>query len=154
MLIAIAGAGKHLARNLLEDPGRVINYMKLLKFAELCHIISIATPKLAILGLYMRIFTTKNYRIAAKMTGLIVILNFIAGFILVFTACRPFAYNWNKTIPGGKCFDIMEAYRALTIPNLVTDFVMAVMPMPSLWKLHVQLHVKIGLFFTFLIGSV
>lgn len=152
--IAIGGVGKHLASNLLEDPERVIIYGKLSKFGELTYLIAITTPKLAILCLYGRIFTTRPFRNTAYATGLLTILTFIAGVFLVFFICQPFAYNWNKKIPGGKCGDHMKAYRSLTIPNLVTDLSILVLPLPAIWKLTVQTYVKAGLFATFLVGGV
>ncbi|KAF2464529.1 uncharacterized protein BDR25DRAFT_155204, partial [Lindgomyces ingoldianus] len=114
---------------------------------------SIMFPKLSILCLYMKIFTRRRYRTAAYATGLIILLTGLTMIIADFTMCRPFAYFWDKTIPGGKCVNLMAAYRYIGIPNLITDVLLLVLPLPAIYKLHVGLGVKIGLFATFISGS-
>jgi hypothetical protein len=44
-------------------------------------------------------------------------------------------------------------FRYGSIPNIVTDVVMLILPMPLIWGLHVSTKVKIGLLVTFLLGS-
>lgn len=35
--------------------------------------------------------------------------------------CRPFAYNWNKSIPGGKCGNLNSAYIAIAALDIIGD---------------------------------
>jgi len=49
--------------------------------------------------------------------------------------CRPLAYHWDKSIPGGKCGNIMVGYKYFTIPNLLTDIIMLILPLPAIYKL-------------------
>jgi hypothetical protein len=44
-------------------------------------------------------------------------------------------------------------FRYGSIPNIVTDVMMLILPMPLIWSLHVSPKVKIGLLVTFLLGS-
>jgi hypothetical protein len=44
-------------------------------------------------------------------------------------------------------------FRYGSIPNLVTDVVVLILPLPLVWGLHVSSKEKIGLLVTFLLGS-
>lgn len=35
--------------------------------------------------------------------------------------CRPFAYNWNKSIPGGECGNLNSAYIAIAALDIIGD---------------------------------
>ena len=65
--------------------------------------------------------------------------------------CRPLEYNWNRTIEG-HCYNQSEAFEAVGIVNLLTDFFIFVLPMPVLWGLQLPVGKKIGLTATFGIG--
>lgn len=62
-------------------------------------------------------------------------------------------YLWNKKIPGGRCISQAYLFRYGSIPNIVTDVPLLILPMPLVWKLHVSAKVKAGLFVTFLLGG-
>lgn len=153
VLVKLGGAGRHIAAVVLEDPHQIVDLLKLYKVVEFAYITSVTFPKLAILALYMRIFTTGKSQTIAKVMSVCLILFWLSGVIASFVMCRPFAYNWDKTIQGGKCGDLMAGYRYISIPNIVSDFFILILPLPTLWKLQVDLGVKIGLFMTFVFGS-
>ncbi|KUJ24393.1 uncharacterized protein LY89DRAFT_548631, partial [Mollisia scopiformis] len=71
-----------------------------------------------------------------------------------FAMCIPFQYNWDKKIKGGHCIDQQMFFRWATVPNIVTDLVMFFLPMPAVWGLHLPTSQKIGVTFTFFLGSV
>jgi hypothetical protein len=153
VFVKIGGAGRHALAWMIEDPGKIGTWLKICKIEEFTWNLSVAFPKLAILFLYMRIFTTRRYRMAAYMSGALITVNLVAGLALSSSICTPLAYSWDKTIPGGKCGDIMAAYRSIGFPNLVADVILLVLPLPAIYRLHVDLPVKIGIFITFLSGS-
>ena len=35
--------------------------------------------------------------------------------------CRPFAYNWDKSIPGGKCGELDPAYISIAALDILGD---------------------------------
>ena len=59
--------------------------------------------------------------------GLFVILE---SFLL----CRPFAFNWDKTIPDGVCGGTGHTLLGIAIVNLVIDISLVALPMPILWE--------------------
>ncbi|KAF2741961.1 hypothetical protein M011DRAFT_433877 [Sporormia fimetaria CBS 119925] len=153
LMVEIGGAGRRALALMLEDPNKLVTWLKLCKAEEFTWGLSVMFPKLSILCLYMKIFTTRPYRMAAYMTGMAIILTTLAVIISGFAMCRPFAFFWDKTIPGGVCGDIMAGYRYIGIPNLLTDIVLLVLPLPAVYHLHTNISVKLGLFFTFISGS-
>lgn len=142
--------GRHAA---IVPYDELVLWLKLEKVEEYVYVISVTLPKLCILALYLRIFTTKGYRRSAYAIGGIVITNCVACIIVSCAICRPFAYNWDKLIADGYCGDLIAVYRWVSIPNLLTDIAMLVLPLPVIWHLHTGLAQKVGLTITFLTGS-
>ena len=68
-------------------------------------------------------------------------------------ACRPFAANWNPKLPGSHCIDNEAFFRYSSVPNIMTDIVMLVLPIRIVWNLHTTTRLKIGLTATFTVGS-
>lgn len=151
--VKCGGSGRHVEAVLLQDPQMVINRNKIDKVVEFVYIEAIAGTKLAILCLYLRIFSTRSYRIATYLVGALIILTVIGAHICSLVICSPIAFQWNPTIPGGHCGNLMLAYQMWCIPNIATDVMMLVLPLPAIFKLRIDMAVKIGLTITFLTGS-
>ncbi len=151
VMVQYGGAGRHVAA---LDPIVVVRWLKLTFAAEIIYNLSICFPKLAILCLYKRVFSTRAYRYSIYAIGSIVIMTCVAGVILSLAICRPIAYNWDQSIPTGRCGDKLASYRYISIPNIVTDVCILVLPLYGVWHLHMKLIHKIGLTITFLIGCV
>ena len=143
------GIGRHAVT---LSPGVLIAHLKLGVIEDFLYALSVVFPKLSILCLYERIFTIKWYRRAIAITAVVILATFVTSLVLTFTICRPFAYNWDKTIPGGQCAGILASYRYISIPNLVTDVVMLILPLHVVWHLHAGIAQKIGLTVTFMTG--
>lgn len=134
------------------DPKVIAQWLKLDLAAQFTYVLSILFPKLAILCLFARVFSTKPYLYSIYFIGSVVVLTCITGLILCFTICRPFAYNWDRSVPNGYCVDVPAVYRYISIPNLLTDMCMLILPLHGVWHLHMKIIHKIGLMFTFLLG--
>lgn len=136
------------------SPNTVITWLKLSKAAEILYFPAMVFPKLAILAMYMRIFNMQRaYRRAVYIIASLLTVWGVAGIMTSLLYCKPFAYHWDKTIPGGKCGDKMAAYRWISVPNIVADVVILVLPLPAIKKLQIDLANKIGLSLTFIVGS-
>lgn len=111
--------------------------------------------KLAALILYHQVFELPNYRRVIVGIGVIIVLQGLVALILAFSICRPFRYFWTQAtdIHDGSCGDVMLFYKTYSIPSLVTDAMMLVIPWPILLKLHMPTSEKIGLILTFLAAS-
>ncbi len=150
VFVKYGGAGRHVVT---VTQGELVAWLKLIFAEEFLYLLSALLPKLAILCLYLRIFTQRRYRNATYGIAIVMFLNWLTGCLMGLLICKPVAYSWDKTIPGGYCGDIMAAYRWASLPNLITDVAMLLLPMPVIWNLHTGLSQKIGLTLTFITGS-
>ena len=110
-------------------------------------------PKLAILALYRRLFPNKSNRyVIYALMGILIGLT-ISTVVTALVACIPFAANWDPTLPGARCIDKEAFFRWGSLPNIITDIIMLILPMRIVWNLHTTTRLKVGLTITFLFGS-
>lgn len=146
--------GRHqLALLALGENDKFLQWGKFVLALAWVYHISVTLSKLCILSLYLRIFYTKPYRIACYVLGAIMIGSCIGGIIAAMLICRPMARFWDPSIPG-ECYDIRNFLLWVGFPNLVTDVILLVLPLPLIWNLQVSKQQKISLLITFLAGSV
>lgn len=138
---------------MLTDPQKLVLWAKYLIATPMLYLAAVLFPKLAILAIYLRIFVERPYRAACYMVAGILTANWIGTTVAGFLMCIPFNYVWDRTIPGGHCFDINSYFRWASLANIVTDVVMLVLPLPVIWKIRTTAHIKIGLTITFATGS-
>lgn len=108
--------------------------------------------KTSICLFYIRIFFVKSFRIATW-----IVIGFIVswGIMVILTGllmCRPFAFNWDQTIPGGECADQKSTFLAVGVLDLVTDLCVFILPLPMIWNLKVTKGNKVALFGIFGLG--
>ena len=117
-------------------------------------VLSLSCTKISILFLYLRIFPVRWLIISSYTTMSIIVAWTIATILAGCLICRPFAYNWDKTIVGGYCGNQVSSFTATGIINLITDVAVIVLPMSSLYKLQMALYKKITLIAVFGLGIV
>lgn len=167
-MVQYSGVGRHEVVVYEEGSEYIVLWAKFLVVESFLYLTVVAVPKLAILMIYLRVFPTPVvrklcYTIGSLMVLYMVIVCLVAGF-----ACRPLAFFWDKTLDG-TCVDIKALYQWASFPNIITDVAMLVLPIPMIvshlpglilkltdrqWRLKLATHVKVGLSFTFLTGSV
>ena len=147
------GVGSHLRVLELTDPKKVVSWAKFLLAVEWIYLVAAILPKLAILSMYLRIFTTRSYRMSVYVLAAVLIMAFLAGGLTGLLGCRPLAFFWDPTIPGGHCININAFFRWISLPNILTDIAMLILPQPLIWTLQITRNQKIGLTLTFLTGS-
>lgn len=130
-------------------------WLQLSKVLEFTYTPAVVFAKLAALILYYQVFELPKYRRIIIGIGMIIILQGVIAFILAFSICRPFRYFWTQAVDvhDGTCGDVMLFYKSYSIPSLVTDVAMLVLPWPILLKLKMPTPEKIGLILTFLAAS-
>jgi len=151
--VKVAGVGRHEDVLLAFNPVAVINWAKCGYAVETLYCTAVVFPKLSILGFYLRIFTTKPYRMTVYVVAGILVANGIAGVITSLSSCQPFAARWDLTILGSHCIDTLQYWRYISLANILTDVVMLGLPLPVVWRLHVSKAQKYGLTIVFLTGS-
>jgi hypothetical protein len=117
-------------------------------------VLSLGCTKVSILFLYLRIFPVRWLVVSSYATMGVIVAWAIATILAGCLICRPFAYNWDKTIPGGYCGNQVTSFTITGIINVVTDVVVLVLPMPNLSKLQMATYKKVTLIAVFGLGAV
>ncbi|BCS03797.1 uncharacterized protein AKAW2_70675A [Aspergillus luchuensis] len=153
ILVKLAGVGHHM-EYVEETPEKLVILEKGLYANEILDFPFTVTPaKISILVFYLRIFTTRSFKIMAYIVGAIVLGHGLGILFAAIFQCWPIAYVWDKTIEGGSCFNQLAFYRYVSPPNILTDVLILIMPLPYVWKLHTRKGQKLALTGVFLLGS-
>lgn len=109
----------------------------------------------SILQLYIHLFhSTKSFRITCYVVHAIN-FGYFAGTVLgACLICRPLAYSWDPTIPGGSCGVQKHLDLFIGAFNLVMDVTLVALPMPVLWGLQLGMQKKLVLSAMFGMGAV
>ena len=110
-----------------------------------CVVAEYCTTRLSVFCLYLRLFRGKKFRIACWFFIGFVICQYLAFALAAIFECRPVSYFWDKTIEGGECFPVDLFYRLTSLPNILVDIFMVLLPIPSVWQLNASNLRKTGL---------
>lgn len=131
----------------------VLVWGKYLVAISLLYFWTVGVLKIVILVLSNRHFPDRRLRrTVAVLTGVLIALTLATG-ITAFSARRQFAANWNPKPPGIFCIDKEGLFRWASFPNILTDVVVLLLPMRTIWRLHTSLRLKVGLVATSAVGS-
>ena len=85
--------------------------------------------------------------------GAIVFSWWVAIFFTSIFTCSPVQYQWDKTIPGGYCLQQEKFFLGNALPNIVTDALVVILPMPIIWRLQMAMRRKILLTMLFALST-
>ncbi|PLN79473.1 hypothetical protein BDW42DRAFT_172895 [Aspergillus taichungensis] len=144
------GAGRHITE---VDPQSVTITLKTILPLEALYGIVMGLVKTSMMLFFMRIFGTKrSFQISVGIVMTIVWLWAISVILETVLLCRPLAFNWDTTIPGGTCGDRNGTFVSAGVLNLVTDLMVMALPVPYIWKLQLSTAKKIALSLVFCMG--
>ncbi|GAP91121.1 putative integral membrane protein [Rosellinia necatrix] len=144
------GIGLHISE---VSPAQLTIALKSFFASQFFWAISIASFRLAILLLYIEIFSVSKFFQWAVWASVAVVCAFFVGSIITtLTICRPIALNWDKTITNGTCGDIGVAELVAAAFNTVLDVVIVALPLPVIWRLQLPTHKKVAITVTFGLG--
>ena len=106
----------------------------------------------SVLQLYIHIFRIRSFRIACYTIHVVNASYFAATVLAACLICRPFAFNWDRSIHGGKCGNQKSLDLWIGIYNLLMDVTVVILPMPVLWGLQMAISKKLALSFMFGMG--
>jgi hypothetical protein len=150
----VGGVGQHVEAVEQRDPSLLIGWAKSLLAFEMVYFTSVALPKMAVIVLYLRVFNWKGpMRILALVLLAIVAATGLAFVITACFQCRPLAYWWDRSIPGGTCIDVQMFFHAQAIPGFLLDFVIMALPLKTVWGLKLPTYKRVALIVVFLVAS-
>ncbi|KAF2798255.1 hypothetical protein K505DRAFT_189223, partial [Melanomma pulvis-pyrius CBS 109.77] len=154
IMVQKAGTGRHQEYIALTDPGKIAEHFKGIMVIEIIHPPAVAFSKLSVLLLYLKVFTSRTTRLMTWVVIYLVIGTWFTYTVAIMFQCRPFAYNWDKSIQGGRCINIYVFSQSSSVPNIVTDVVVLLLPIRTVIELKISRTRRIGLLLIFLMGSV
>ncbi|KAF4342798.1 integral membrane protein [Fusarium beomiforme] len=151
------GFGKHIWA---APPDGLEVYFLGLFIAEYLYTISIVFVKWSILALYWRIFgSIKSTRSLIWILFTIVLAWGIAVILVTTFQCKPISAFWLRFTPssGGemkyKCpVNVRMFFIANAIPNITTDILMLLIPVPGIWSLQLRTAKKMAVLGIFALG--
>lgn len=149
-----ASTGRHIAYIVTVDSARVSEHFKGIMVSELIYPAAVAFPKLLVVLLYLHILTNKYERVAAKSLLVLIAATWFSYTVAAVFQCTPFAFNYDKTIANGRCFNIEAYANSSSIPNIFTDLAVLVLPIRTVWKLKISAARRVGLLLIFFTGGV
>lgn len=111
--------------------------------------------KISILVSYLRISPERSlFRRLVWATFGVVVAAMVIFFILLWTQCLPISSYWDFLANHRDCIPEGPPLVAQTVINVVTDFMIYVLPMPTLFHLRLPSAQRIGLMILFGVGGV
>ncbi|KAL8820396.1 MAG: hypothetical protein Q9223_001387, partial [Gallowayella weberi] len=154
-IISVAAGGAGLSKHQLSSNELRI-YWKVYSTSMFAIIITWpiaqSCTKISILLFYIHLFPTKPFRFAAYTLIVVVTLWMIQQSLASLLLCQPISYNWDASV-NGHCGNVAANCLAGAVVNTFTDILILILPMPTIWHLHVPLRNKIILSLIFGLGS-
>ena len=119
VMVEKAGTGRHMDYVLQHNPLMVMEHFKGIMVNEVLHLPAVAFPKLCVVILYLRVFTNKWARMATWALIYIVAATWFSYTIATMFQCIPFKFNWDKSDPNGKCFNVTAFAASSSVPNIM-----------------------------------
>jgi len=113
-------------------------------------------PKVCILLLYVRLLELVKYRTRMAVywvLGTVVANYLVIGVAVLAAQCTPYAFHWDKSIPGGRCLNIQAISVFASVSNILTDLAVLALPFFTFGSLKMSRMQKAGLLATFLTGG-
>lgn len=149
---AAHGLGKHASDVPGGAPGGATFFFAVLYPEEILYMTGFSLVKLSVLLFYRRIFPGQRFKQALWIVTFLVIGWGVTMTFASALQCIPIRKAWNPDVPG-KCINLHAYYFGQAIPNSITDGIILLLPLPSLWKLQVPRSQKVALIAIFFLGG-
>ncbi|MCJ1252151.1 hypothetical protein MMC30_009389 [Trapelia coarctata] len=134
----------------------VIHSAEYLNIAEVLYVLAICLVKVSILLQIHRIFAPpRNTVLYVLIWGLVAINSLLytaIGLVTIFQ-CTPRERIWNPLIPG-TCVNEYAVFISGASMNLVSDLILLILPLHSVWKLQMKLKRKLQVSAVFATGVI
>ncbi|KAF2108557.1 hypothetical protein BDV96DRAFT_587417 [Lophiotrema nucula] len=150
--ICLIGMRPYLGKQVTElEIPQVIDFLKYVFWGQIVYVWAIPVIKFSILAFYWRLFSVAA-RVPILIASFIVFAWLMAlNFLVIFT-CTPVRASWDITIATAKCLSLKGIYIGGSVPNVITDAILILMPIPYVWRLHAPVAQRIVLAGMFLLG--
>ncbi|KAF2965318.1 hypothetical protein GQX73_g8273 [Xylaria multiplex] len=120
------------------------------------YLASMIFVKSAILLEWARIFgpgSRSAFRLTCYVLAVLNAIYYTINISLEVTSCRPRAFYWDKTIPGGRCVYNGPALSLTSaLINLLFDLAILLLPQGIIWRLNMSRRKRVGVSAVFIVG--
>lgn len=117
----------------------------------LVYIWCLAALKMSQLILYMRLFAARLSKWVYGVGAIVVIWAVVFNFLCIFL-CDPIQQQWTVERVG-HCMDQILLLKCLIMSNLITDLVIVILPIRSVWQLQMRKTEKLAIIACFGLGG-
>ncbi|KAL4862297.1 hypothetical protein BDV12DRAFT_190525 [Aspergillus spectabilis] len=130
----------------------LIGYGKTMLSFWIVYTTALAFSKIAVLMLYLRLFTgTRLRRFTIALTAGTIATYSLVFVVALILACSPINKGWNGELPGS-CMPRTYIYLGTTIANTLSDIILILIPIPVVYELCLSFIDKVGIMFMFGVG--
>lgn len=117
--------------------------------------LTIMLTKLSILMLFRRVFIPPRWSvfdITLRALECLLVLFYVSTSIVKIAQCSPREKIWNRQLPG-RCINVNNLLNTSGMFNFVTDVVILLIPVKSVWKLQMKRKKKVQIVAVFTVGA-
>ncbi|KAI2630216.1 hypothetical protein GGS26DRAFT_598702 [Hypomontagnella submonticulosa] len=147
-LLSVSGIGHPIAE--IGDVAHLDILVKIITLHNLFFVLAVLTNKLSMLCFYIRIYS-RNQTVcwAAKIFIVFFLVWGVICAISLYAICHPVL-----TRPGGNTCNRQTVFVHSSLLSLFGDIVVILLPIPAIWKLHMDRRTKVKLTVLFLLGII
>ncbi|EPS45369.1 hypothetical protein H072_623 [Dactylellina haptotyla CBS 200.50] len=147
-----AGVGIHI----WDLPQDRVKMVRIWSFAtQLTFTWAVSLTKVSILLFYFRFCTTRSFKVSIWITLVFIVAWTITWTFLIIFQCVPVSAYWRLPRSGDKCITLQNELHLLHgSTNLITDVLVLLLPIPTVWRLQMPTRQKITLVGVFTLGIV
>ncbi|KAL3463056.1 hypothetical protein BJX64DRAFT_287791 [Aspergillus heterothallicus] len=127
------------------------NQLKMLWISVPVYNLTLNLTKISMVLLYMRLFSTRTYRVLLWILLLLIVCSGLWMFIGTLLICIPVQAFWDQSIPH-TCLSREVVWFLNAALQIAGDLILVVVPMPQLMKLRIPSRQKACLMFIFALG--
>lgn len=150
------GVGRHAVY--ITNLDDLILAVKTLVVGEFLLLLALCFVKVSVLIFLFSIGGIRKWvRYTLHANLVLIVTSTLAFSVVLWTQCKPVEANWDPTIEGAQCLSVdnfLVAVYTLTAITIVTDFLCALLPLPIIWKLHLNTKTRLGIMAVIALGLV
>ncbi|KAI1127533.1 hypothetical protein F5Y10DRAFT_265958 [Nemania abortiva] len=152
LYVTVLGLGRWTIKVAVEHPENLLPFAKATISGSVIYSPALLASKLSLLFLFYRLFPSKRYKWILIVVGIFVISYSIVALLVNLLHCMPIERNWDPNIDG-YCFNLGVEPVLLAVFNVLTDFVIFILPLPYIWRLNTSFRAKLQLSSILALGS-
>ena len=122
--------------------------------SEITYCLVITGIKASILCMYLRLFGVNKAFSKAVYSFLVMVVAWgVATFFSTIFQCTPISAVWDPSTTNGQCLDYPSWFIGTSVPSILIDFGILVLPITMIWRLKLSTGKKVALTSIFLIGA-